>query len=207
LEDLEIKVGQGNINIDDILDNLGHAHRLSLRSLQHIQYGADCCHPIPGDAVLGRMVKNHGMELHYRDCPHVLESDGEAWMEVDWHAHSERLHPTAIEVYTEDLCGMLSQVTGLISQAQANINDVHLEQRAGQMTHIYILVSVRDRIHLAKILRGIRLIDGVIKVNRKNHRELKPHRGTGIGDTVAGMFAKGRRSLLKSTKKIRGKSS
>jgi len=206
LEELEIKVGRGYISIDNILDSLEHNLRLKLRGLHHIQYGADCCHPIPGDGVLGRMVKNRGMELHYRDCPTVLHGDDtQTWLEVDWHAKAEQLYPTAIEVYTEDLCGMLSRVTGSISKTKANINDVHLEQRAGQMTHIYILVSVRDRIHLAQILRAIRLIDGVIKVNRKNHRELTPHRSNRFGDTVVGMLAKGRRTLWASTKKIRGK--
>jgi len=207
LEDLESKVGRGSITIDHILEKLEHTHPLSLHTLQEIQYGADCCHPIPGDKVLGHMVKAHGMELHYRDCPHVLNDHEHTWLEVDWPSKANKLHPTAIEVYTEDLCGMLSHVTGLISKTKANIDDVHLEQRAGQMTHIYILVSVQDRVHLANILRGIRLIDGVIKVQRKNHRELHTHHNTSIGDTLVGMLAKGRRSLLKSTKKIRGKES
>jgi len=207
LEDLEIKLGQGDLNVDSLLEQAEHTLRLPLHSLQHIQYGADCCHPIPGDAVLARMVKKRGMELHYRDCPYVLNNHEQAWLEADWHAKPKQLYPTAIEVHTEDLRGMLSHVTGLIAKLEANINDLNLEQRAGEMTHIHILILVSDRIHLAKILRGIRLIDGVIKVKRKNHRELTPHRSTGIGDAVKGMIAKGRRSLLQSTKKIRGKSS
>jgi len=207
LDDLEVKLGQGDISVDSLLETMPQTHRLPLQSLQRIQYGADCCHPIPGDAVLGRIIKNRGMELHYRDCSEVLNSDKHAWLEVDWHAKPNHLYPTAIEVHTEDIRGMLSKVTGLIAELDANINDLNLEQRGGELTHIHILIAVNDRIHLAKILRAIRLIHGVIHVKRKNHNALTQHRSSSIGDTFIGMFVKGRRSLIQSTNKIRGKSS
>jgi len=207
LEELEMKLGSGDISIDTLLQTMNTTQKLRL-SLEpmHMHYGADCCHPIPGDAVLGHMVKGQGMELHYKDCPHALTAEADHWLQINWHDESGRLHPTAIEVQTEDLRGMLSKVSGCISQSDANIQDLNLEQRAGEMTRIHILVAVRDRLHLARVLRELRMLAGVLKVKRKNHRELTQHRSSRFGDVVLGIVAKGRRSLLKSTEKLRGKS-
>ncbi|MDQ6991779.1 MAG: bifunctional (p)ppGpp synthetase/guanosine-3',5'-bis(diphosphate) 3'-pyrophosphohydrolase [Mariprofundaceae bacterium] len=209
LEDLEMKLGQGVLNIDALFNAMEgkQGQFLSLHTHNYVHYGAACCYPIPGDAVLGRIIKKRGMELHYRDCPHVLQAPNQAWLDVDWKSNSDRLYPTAIEIYTEDLRGMLAKVTGVIANAEANINDLNLDQRAGEMTRIRALISVHDRIHLAKVLREIRWLDGVVKVKRRQHKELTASRSHNITDTVRGMIAKGRRTLLKSTHKIRGKSS
>jgi len=209
LEDLEVKLGQGELSVDHLFEHSEHKqnHLLPLQARQHVYYGAECCHPIPGDRVFGEMIKNRGMELHYRDCPQVLSQRKQAWLKIDWQNQTGQLHPTAIEIYTEDLRGMLSKVTGAIAKTEANINDLNLEQRAGEMTHIRALISVSDRTHLAKVLREIRWLDGVIKVKRKSQRDLTTHRSSGLGDTVRGIIAKGRRTFLQSTKKIRGKSS
>jgi len=206
-EELTMKLGRGEIDLDLLLNAKEGTQKktLSLQSLQHIRYGAECCHPIPGDHVLGRIVKGRGMELHYRDCIHVMTEESNSWLEVQWKSDENRLHSTAIEVQTEDLRGMLAQVSGCISQAEANINDLSMEQRAGEMTHIHILLSVRDRIHLANVLRGLRMLPGVIRVSRKNHLKLTPQRTSRFGDVLLGMVAKGRRTLLKSTEKFRGK--
>ncbi|MDQ6974861.1 MAG: TGS domain-containing protein, partial [Mariprofundaceae bacterium] len=209
LEDLEMKLGQGVLHVDALFDVIEHkrSHLLPLNSPHHVHYGAECCHPIPGDAVLGQMVKKRGMELHYRDCPQVLNASDKVWLEVDWKSNANRLYPTAIEVYTEDLCGMLSKVTGVIAKAEANINDLNLDQRAGEMTCIRALISVHDRIHLARVLREIRWLDRVIKVRRRRHAELTGARSNKLTDAVRSMIAKGRRTLLQSTHKMRGKSS
>ncbi len=209
-KELEIKVGKGSIPLDALWNALSNTkkHRLPLQTSHYLHYGAECCRPIPGDAVLGCIIKNRGMELHDHDCPHILEHPEYQWLDIDWHPKEQQMYPTPIEVHSEDSQGMLSRVSGSIAQTQANIHDINMEQRSGEMTHIYILVDVRDRTHLAQVLRHIRLIDGVIRVKRKSTKRLSSTIShSGFGETLRGIMYKGRRTLVESTKIIRGKSS
>ncbi len=208
--DLEIKLGQGIISLDKFMEAIHHnkKHKLHLHTSHYLQYGADCCHPIPGDAVLGYAIKNQGMELHYRDCTFVDQHPEHTWLNIDWSPKENQLYPTPIEVHTENSRGMLAQVSGCISKTLANIDDVNMAQRAGEMTHIHMLVEVHDRTHLAQVLRNLRLLDGVIRVQRQQHEKLTNALiSSGFGDTLRGIMHKSRRTLMQSTKIIRGKSS
>ncbi|MDX8397231.1 MAG: bifunctional (p)ppGpp synthetase/guanosine-3',5'-bis(diphosphate) 3'-pyrophosphohydrolase [Mariprofundaceae bacterium] len=202
LDELHRKLGNGDILLERLLEILSTKSDWQ-KKLQgvHISnmHGAKCCYPIPGDAVLGRIIKSKGMELHYRDCAELNRK--ERWLEVNWKPEGHKLYPTGIEVITENRRGMLSGVSGCISKEEANIDDLKLDQRAGEMTNLRILLGVKDRQHLAKVLRALKALDGVVKVTRHNKQGLSKQDKTGFADMLWGMVAKGRRTLLKSKDK------
>jgi len=150
-------------------------------------------------------VKDKGMELHYRDCKELSSLNRYRWLEVDWQADEGLLYPTGIEVRAENRRGMLAQVSACIAKAEANIDDLKLDQRAGEMTVLRILVSVHDRKHLAVVLKVLKGLDGVVTVKRQNQVGLGKNYTHGIADMLRGMVAKGRRSLFKSKRKVKGK--
>ncbi|MDX8403389.1 MAG: ACT domain-containing protein, partial [Mariprofundaceae bacterium] len=121
------------------------------------------------------------------------------WIEVNWKPEKGQLYPTGIEVKNHNRRGMLANVSSAISGVHANIEDLKIEQRAGSMSSLNILVEVEDRKHLATLLRGIRGVEGVVKVARRNQvgfgRRGIPSRG--IGAAIKGMVSFGRRSLFK----------
>jgi len=202
LETLQERLGRGDMTVDVLLEKL-HAqstHKLRFSNVKSVyMFGATCCRPIPGDAVFGHIVKGKGVELHYRDCSQ-LSGMGKSkdWLEVDWQASDKQMHPTGIEVRAENVRGMLSKISGCISQTHANIDDLKLDQRAGEMTMLQILVGVKDRRHLADVLRALKSLDGVIKVKRRNQTPLGDHYKQGFGDVLRGIVDRGRLTFWKS---------
>ena len=202
LEILQERLGRGDMTVDILLEKLHtkSGHKLRFTNAKSVyMFGATCCRPIPGDAVFGHIVKGKGIELHYRDCPQVSETNkSKDWLEVDWQADDKRMHTTGIEIRAENARGMLSKISGCIAQAYANIEDLKLDQRAGEMTILQVLVGVHDRRHLAKVLRALKSLDGVVKVKRRNQTGWSEHYKQGFGDVLRGMMDKGRRTFWKS---------
>ena len=203
LEALYLKLGRGELSLDVLLKQADDKSSpyIKFRGVKAAHmYAAQCCYPIPGDVVFGRVVANKGMELHYRDCAILKEKNKFKWLELDWKGEENTLYATGIEVRAENRRGMLAKVSGCISQVDANIDDLKLDQRAGEMTVLRILVAVNDRIHLAHVLKAIKGIDGVVNVKRRNQTGLGENYTHGFSDVLRGILSKSRRSLFKRKK-------
>ncbi|MDQ6953904.1 MAG: bifunctional (p)ppGpp synthetase/guanosine-3',5'-bis(diphosphate) 3'-pyrophosphohydrolase [Mariprofundaceae bacterium] len=210
LESLHEKIGKGDISLDMLLKQLADDQftQVKMKCVRGTyMYAAHCCCPIPGDSVLGRMITDKGIELHYRGCQTLSSLNKYRWLEVDWPADRDSFYFTGIEVRAENRRGMLSVLTGCIAEAGSGIDDVKLDQRPGEMTVLCILVSVHDRKHLASVLKALKALDGVVTVKRQNNVGLgENHVGfaegsnQGIADRFRDMVAKGRRSLFKAKK-------
>jgi (p)ppGpp synthase/HD superfamily hydrolase len=160
---------------------------------------AACCHPIPGDPVLGYIESGKGMIIHHRNCLNIPRSAKNHWLEVNWGSEKGRLYPTGIEVRNHNQRGMLANISAVIAEAQANIEDLKIEQRGGSLASLKILIEVEDRDHLAKVLRNIKALDGVVTVSRRNQVGLGQEiHARGIGAAIKGMVSLGKRSLFKS---------
>ncbi len=133
---------------------------------------ARCCSPIPGDAIVGVIKSTQDLEVHLRDCAHIkpILSDYDKWFHVEWASTLHNLtFEVAIEVIIRHQRGALASVTTQISSAEANINDVSMSEddNSGMGTSkLYFLIEVKDRIHLARVLRAIRHAPEVISVRR-----------------------------------------
>jgi len=152
---------------------------------------AECCHPIPGDPVLGQFSSGEGMILHHRKCPVISEHKQSDLLDVEWKVQPGQMFKTGIEVRSRNRRGMLASVTQCIADAHSSIEDVKLKQRGGAMTEILFLVEVEGRVHLAQVLRSVKAIEDVVSVGRRNQVGLsgKPE-SRALAETLRDFFSR-----------------
>ncbi|MBL4774819.1 MAG: bifunctional (p)ppGpp synthetase/guanosine-3',5'-bis(diphosphate) 3'-pyrophosphohydrolase [Mariprofundus sp.] len=193
VDELKMRLGRGDIDLNTLLAAMPQKRALSL-ALTGIKradmHAAECCHPIPGDAVLGQLNSAEGMVLHHRKCNALDEDERRNWIEVNWQVQTGELFKTGIEVRSHNSRGMLANVTRCIADAGSCIEDLKLNQRGGAMTVLLFLVEVEDRVHLARVMRAIKALDGVVKVERRNQTGLTAKRETrALGETLRDFFS------------------
>jgi GTP pyrophosphokinase len=130
---------------------------------------ANCCCPIPGDAVVGHMRKDQGLAVHQTDCPNARRArraDPERWIDLLWASDLTGLFGANIDVSAANQRGVLGRIAIAISEADSNILNVHLEDEGEDQALIHFKVQVRDRKHLARLFRTLRRIKEVSRVVR-----------------------------------------
>jgi GTP pyrophosphokinase/guanosine-3',5'-bis(diphosphate) 3'-pyrophosphohydrolase len=131
---------------------------------------APCCRPIPGDQIVGYLGRGEGLLVHTAECPtgkRLFERDSERWMQVDWAEELNRSFETHLYVLVRNGKGVLAQVASAISTAEADITHLDMDPDPGdESTELRLLISVRDRVHLAEVLRTMRRSPVVLRVSR-----------------------------------------
>ena len=131
---------------------------------------APCCRPIPGDAIVGNLGRGEGLSVHTVDCSvgkRMFERDSERWMGVEWAEQPTRAFETAILLLVKNGKGVLAQVASAVSHAEADITHIDMgNERAAETTELRLLLSVRDRLHLADVMRTLKRSPAVLRVAR-----------------------------------------
>ena len=131
---------------------------------------APCCRPIPGDAIVGNLGRGEGLTVHTVDCSvgkRMFERDSERWMGVEWAEQPTRPFETAISLLVKNGKGVLAQVASAVSHAEADITHIDMgDERAAETTELRLLLSVRDRLHLADVMRTLKRSPAVLRVAR-----------------------------------------
>ncbi|AUM01095.1 bifunctional (p)ppGpp synthetase/guanosine-3',5'-bis(diphosphate) 3'-pyrophosphohydrolase [Zoogloeaceae bacteirum Par-f-2] len=130
---------------------------------------ARCCQPIPGDPIIGTIRKGQGLEVHLHDCPSVakLRGDRGRWVDVEWETgDDDRLFEVTIRVLTKNARGVLARVASAISEADCNIQNLTMDNEQGAYTALNLTVEVRDRMHLARVMRAVRRVPEVVRIGR-----------------------------------------
>ncbi|MFY8083456.1 MAG: RelA/SpoT family protein, partial [Rubrivivax sp.] len=131
---------------------------------------ATCCRPIPGDPITGYLGKGEGLLVHTAECHtgrRLFERDSERWMHVEWAEEPVRAFETSLVVMVVNGKGALAQVATAISKAEADITHIDMGHEKGmESAELRLLVNVRDRVHLAEVMRGLRRAAPVMKVAR-----------------------------------------
>ena len=136
---------------------------------------ASCCHPIPGDPILGFINKDRGLIIHTHDCPAIRKFNlgPDRWLDVEWEANADSLFKVNLDVLVWNEKGMLAKIAAVIAESNSNIDNVSLQESDGsKFANINFIVQVKDRIHLADLIRNLRKIDKISRVNRV--KALKP---------------------------------
>ena len=130
---------------------------------------AKCCHPIPGDAIIGSIKKGQGMVVHTHDCPTAARSriDRDKWLDVEWAPEVGRMFDVSIRVTVVNQRGVLAKVAAAIAEHGANIDNVGMDEDHSAYTGMQFTLQVTDRLHLARIMRGLRHIPEVIRIARR----------------------------------------
>ncbi len=130
---------------------------------------AQCCRPIPGDPILGFINKDKGLVIHTHDCNAIskFKLDPDKWLDVEWDADDKRLFRVDLRVVVVNERGMLAKLAAGISDAGSNIDNVSAEEPDGsQYSTINFTVQVHNRVHLAELIRNLRKIPEVVRMNR-----------------------------------------
>ena len=148
----------------------GKPSALTLRGVEGvaIQY-AKCCRPIPGDNVIGQFRRGHGLAVHTRDCVTLKKqrADTEQFVDVEWAPDVEGVFDAGIRLLVADRRGLLADLATAIADAQGNIDNVSMERPdGGGLIAMFFSVQVRDRRHLAHIMRGLKRVNAVRRVQR-----------------------------------------
>jgi len=130
---------------------------------------AQCCRPIPGDPILGFINKDKGLVIHTHDCPSVrkFKLDPDKWLDVEWEPENQRLFKTNLNLTVANQPGMLAKIAAGIAEAGSNIDNVSVEEADGSAyANLFFTVQVQNRIHLADLMRSLRKIPDVVRINR-----------------------------------------
>ncbi len=126
---------------------------------------AECCHPLPGERIVGLSRADKGIEIHAIDCPNLASGEDAEWIDVSWQRDSEG-GVARLMVTVANEPGTLSDMTGIIARAGANIVSVRLASREGGFHSFELGLEVKDIQHLMSILSSLRAADVVVSANR-----------------------------------------
>ncbi|MCY4642459.1 MAG: RelA/SpoT family protein [Gammaproteobacteria bacterium] len=130
-----------------------------------VSYGK-CCHPIPGDPVVGVMTAGKGLVVHFIKCRNIGRSSRNKWIHVYWDSNPGSEFSAEISIKTANEPGVLAVVAARISEESSNIENIMADEKYGATTTITVLLTVRDRDHLARIIRAVRNTPKIYKVKR-----------------------------------------
>lgn len=179
LRELMIDIGLGNRMVKlvagtllsvDSLDKDGEAGAdLTIRGTEGmvVKFGK-CCHPIPGDQIMAVFNPGKGLVVHHQSCPNLLDArkSESNWVDVRWEADVQGEFVAALQVDVTNKRGMLATIASAIAEMGSNIDDIRSEDHDGQTSSLYLLLSVSNRKHLAAVLRRMRAIPEVLRINR-----------------------------------------
>src|SRR5438067_7397851 len=133
-----------------------------------IQY-SKCCRPIPGDAIVGQFRRGQGLSVHTRDCQTLRKGrvDTDQVVDVEWAPEVTGVFEAGVRLLVDDQRGLLARLATEIADAGANIEYVSMERPDGDhVINMFFSVQVRDRRHLAHVMRALRRIQEVRRVHR-----------------------------------------
>jgi guanosine-3',5'-bis(diphosphate) 3'-pyrophosphohydrolase len=131
---------------------------------------AKCCYPIPGDDVMGYLSTGRGVVIHRNSCGNLINfrKQPNKWLTVTWEDGIDRDFSSQIQVETVDKTGVLAEVAAVIADSESNIEEVAVNNRHEDISSMTFLLQVKNRVHLARIMRNVRKMQNVIRVSRDN---------------------------------------
>ncbi len=157
-------------DVDTVSETSGEQKRpLAIKGTEGMVINfAKCCRPIPGDRVIGFVSAGRGIVIHNENCKNVADfrSQPEKWIDVEWESEPGGEFVAELRVMVQNQRGVLATIAAAIADTDSNIENVNIEDRDGINTSIVFTVTVRNRQHLAQVMRKIRQIPLVVRVSR-----------------------------------------
>ena len=144
---------------------------------------AKCCHPIPGDPIVGHISSGRGMVIHTDDCNNITEirDNPEKCVAVSWDPNVEGEFSVELRVELENLRGIIATLATTITGAEANIEKISTVERDARFIIVNLSLNVRNRVHLAHVMKRVRLIKAVTSVTRVKSRRVRKVIKSSIG--------------------------
>jgi guanosine-3',5'-bis(diphosphate) 3'-pyrophosphohydrolase len=192
-------------SVDDLLEEIGLGNRMSYMIAQRLtaiagvpgspelphseQQGtldirgsegmvmnfAKCCHPIPGDPIVGHISSGRGMVIHTGECNNIadIRDNIEKCVAVSWDPDVQGEFIVELRVELENERGIVASLATTITRAEANIEKISTVERDARFSIVNLLINVKNRIHLARVMKRVRIIKAVSRVTRVKSRKIK----------------------------------
>jgi GTP pyrophosphokinase len=127
---------------------------------------ARCCHPLPNEPIIGYVTQGHGITVHRRDCPNILNlRHPERLIEVAWGTEKQTF-PVLVSVVAYDRTGLLRDISDVLAKEGVNIAGVNVG-RQQNLTTLYLTLEVTDIGQLGRVLARISKVPNVIEAQRQ----------------------------------------
>ncbi len=130
---------------------------------------AKCCHPIPGDHIIAHISPGRGLVVHREICPNIrgYQKEPDKYMSLEWSDEHEQDFITELQIDMQNHQGALAELTNVVSRTGSNIHGISTEEKDGRLYTVTLALTTKDRVHLAGIMKKIRVMQHVLKVRRK----------------------------------------
>ncbi|HAS6066620.1 TPA: bifunctional GTP diphosphokinase/guanosine-3',5'-bis pyrophosphate 3'-pyrophosphohydrolase [Vibrio vulnificus] len=132
---------------------------------------ANCCHPIPDDHIIAHVSPGRGLVVHRETCPNVrgYQREPDKYMAVAWSDDYDQEFIAELKVDMLNHQGALAELTNVISKTGSNIHGLSTEERDGRLYTVTVLLTTKDRVHLASIMKKIRVMPSCSRVRRRKN--------------------------------------
>jgi guanosine-3',5'-bis(diphosphate) 3'-pyrophosphohydrolase len=130
---------------------------------------AKCCHPLPGDHVIGHLSAGRGIVVHRDTCKNVLaelRNNPEKCIALGWEANVEHEFSAALRIELINKKGVLATLATHLAELGSNIESITMAEKDATLTVINVTVMVHDRIHLARVIKKLRSMSNVLRIQR-----------------------------------------
>ena len=129
---------------------------------------AKCCRPIPGDPIIGVVTTERGIVVHTESCKNAVEfrKRPDKWIDVQWAPEAKGEFSVDIRLEVINKRGVLAILAAEIADMDANIDNVNITERDGKYSTVSFTIEVQNRVHLANIMRRLRKLEPVARINR-----------------------------------------
>ena len=129
---------------------------------------ARCCYPIPNDPVMAYLSSGRGIVIHREACGNLrnYRKQPDKWLSVTWQPHADRLFNVELRIEVRNRMGVLAAVASNIADTQTNIDHVSVDERDGESTALVFDLQVKNRMHLARVIKSLRRMPEVLRVTR-----------------------------------------
>ena len=129
---------------------------------------AKCCTPIPGDPIVGYLSAGKGMVVHMESCRNIVDirHNPEKCIQLNWAKDVTGEFNVELRVELEHQRGLIALLAGSVNAADGNIEKISMDERDGRISVVQLVVSVHDRVHLARVIRKLRALKGVMRITR-----------------------------------------
>ncbi|MFZ5956597.1 bifunctional GTP diphosphokinase/guanosine-3',5'-bis pyrophosphate 3'-pyrophosphohydrolase [Pseudomonas sp. QL9] len=129
---------------------------------------AKCCTPIPGDPIVGHLSAGKGMVVHLESCKNILDirHNPEKCIQLSWAKDVTGEFNVELRVELEHQRGLIALLATSVTAADGNIEKISMDERDGRISVVQLVVSVHDRVHLARVIKKLRALKGVVRITR-----------------------------------------
>jgi GTP pyrophosphokinase len=127
---------------------------------------AQCCHPVPGDKIVGYVTRSRGVTIHRKDCYNVIkEEEKDRLVKVEW-GQPDSLYPVAIQVEAWDRVGLVRDISTLVAEEKINIASMMVTEHEDKTTTLRFTLETRGLQQLGRVMLKLEGIKGVTNVAR-----------------------------------------